>query len=66
MKTTELREMSISDIQERIEAEKAELVRLKLNHHISPLDNPIKIRQTRRNIARMLTVLSQKQKNENR
>lgn len=58
--------MSISDIQERIEAEKAELVRLKLNHHISPLDNPIKIRQTRRNIARMLTVLSQKQKNENR
>ncbi|HHU00424.1 50S ribosomal protein L29 [Xiashengella succiniciproducens] len=66
MKTTEIREMSISDIQERIEAEKAELVRLKLNHHISPLDNPIKIRQTRRNIARMLTVLSQKQKNENR
>ena len=36
MKTTEIREMSISDIQERIEAEKAELVRLKLNHHISP------------------------------
>lgn len=66
MKTTEIREMSISDIQERIEAEKAELVRLKLNHHISPLDNPIKIRQTRRNIARMLTVLSQKQKIENR
>ena len=66
MKTTEIREMSISDIQERIEAEKAELVRLKLNHQISPLDNPIKIRQTRRNIARMLTVLSQKQQTENR
>jgi large subunit ribosomal protein L29 len=30
---------------------------MKLNHHINPLDNPMKLRQTRRNIARLMTEL---------
>lgn len=64
MKTSEIIEMTISEIEERLDAEKQELVRMNLNHHISPLDNPMKIRQTRRNIARMLTILRQKQLNE--
>jgi len=64
MKTSEIREMTNSEIQERLEAEKQELIRTNLNHHISPLENPMKIRQTRRNIARMLTILRQKQLND--
>ncbi|HBG88118.1 MAG: 50S ribosomal protein L29 [Bacteroidales bacterium] len=64
MKTSEINEMSISEIEERIDTERAELVRLTLNHNISPLDNPMKIREARKNIARMLTILSQKQLNE--
>jgi large subunit ribosomal protein L29 len=32
-----------------------------MNHAISPLDNPMKIRETRRNIARLETILRQKQ-----
>jgi len=64
MKTSEITEMTISEIEERIDAEQQELARITLNHHISPLENPMKIRESRRNIARMLTILSQKQLNE--
>jgi len=64
MKTSEIKEMTISEIEERLDAEKQELTRMTLSHHISPLDNPMKIRQSRRNIARMLTILRQKQLTE--
>ena len=63
MKTSEIREMSIAEIEERVDTQKMELARLVLNHHISPLDNPMKIKQTRKDIARMLTILSQKVNN---
>jgi len=60
MKAKEIREMTIKEIQERIEAEKSMLLKLKLNHAITPLDNPMKIRETRRNIARLKTILNEK------
>ncbi|MBS2097196.1 50S ribosomal protein L29 [Carboxylicivirga linearis] len=64
MKVQEIKELSVSEIQERIETEKAALQQLELNHATSPLDNPMKIRHTRRNIARLTTVLGQKQLTE--
>jgi len=64
MKSSEIREMTPSEIQERIETLSQELVRMKLNHTISPLENPMKIKHTRRDIARMKTILRQKQLNE--
>ncbi|MBN1144087.1 MAG: 50S ribosomal protein L29 [Bacteroidales bacterium] len=63
MKTSEIRELSAKEIEERIENEKNLIFRQKMNHAISPLDNPMKIRETRRNIARLETLLRQK-KNE--
>ena len=57
MKTSEIRELSTPDLLERIDTEKTMLVRLKLNHAISPLDNPRKINEARVNIARLLTEL---------
>ena len=62
MKTTEIREFSVKEIAERIENEKALSFKQKMNHAISPLDNPQKIKETRRNIARMETILRQKNK----
>ncbi len=62
MKTSEIRELSAKEIQERIENEKNLIFRQRMNHAISPLDNPMKIRETRRNIARLETILRQKQK----
>jgi large subunit ribosomal protein L29 len=57
MKISEIRELSTSDLLERIDTEKTMLVRLKLNHAISPLDNPQKITQARKTIARLMSEL---------
>lgn len=64
MKSSEIKEMSPQEIEERIDTLGQELVRMKLNHTISPLENPMKIRQARKDIARMKTILRQKQLNE--
>ena len=64
MKTSEIRELSVKEIEERLDNEKLFLVKQKLNHAISPLDNPMKIKESRRNIARLKTILLQKKKEE--
>jgi len=63
MKTKEIRELSIKEMEERIDAEKNTLIRLHLNHAISPLDNPMKIRHTRRNIAKLETEVGLRKRN---
>lgn len=64
MKASELKELTVKELEERLETEKSLLVKQKLNHTVSPLDNPLKIKDSRRNIARMKTVLSQKKQAE--
>jgi large subunit ribosomal protein L29 len=64
MKTPEVRELSIKDLRERIETEKTNYVRQKNNHAVSPAEDSSKISKSRRNIARMLTILSQKEREE--
>ena len=65
MKVTEVREMSIADLRDRIEVEKNNLDTMKLNHAISPLEDMSKIRKTRQDIARMITILAEKEKQQN-
>ena len=60
MKTAEIREMAISDLVERLEAEQAKLATLKVNHAVSPVEDTTGIKKARRDIARMQTVLQQK------
>ena len=60
MKTAEIKELSVADLVERIEAEKANLAKMKVTHSVSPVENSTNIRKTRRDIARRLTVLRQK------
>ncbi|MBR5200038.1 MAG: 50S ribosomal protein L29 [Bacteroidales bacterium] len=62
MKASEVREMSIADLRERIEIEKANLDTLKVNHTISPLEDTSKIAKVRKDIARMMTILAEKEK----
>ena len=61
MKASEIREMSVADIRERIEIEKANLDTMKINHTISPLEDTSKIAKARRNIASMMTILAEKE-----
>ena len=60
MKSAEIKDMSVQDLQERIDAEKAKLSQLKVQHAVSPVENPSIIKKSRRDIARMLTILRQK------
>ena len=60
MKSAEIKDSSTKDQQERIETEKAQLAKLKVQHAVSPVENPSIIKKNRRDIARMLTVLRQK------
>ena len=61
MKASEVREMSIADLRERIELEKNNLETMKVNHTISPLEDTSKIAKARKDIARMMTILAQKE-----
>ncbi|MDL2304056.1 50S ribosomal protein L29 [Bacteroides sp. OttesenSCG-928-D19] len=63
MKIAEIREMSTTDLVERVEAEVVNYNQMILNHSISPLDNPVKIKQLRRTIARMKTELRERELN---
>lgn len=64
MKTREIKELTTAEIQERVAAENEALVRMKLNHAISPLDNPSLIKETRRTIARLNTELRYRELNQ--
>jgi large subunit ribosomal protein L29 len=55
MKQEVVRELSTNEIRERLEEEKKQLVKLKLNHAVSPLENPNKIKAYRKTIARLVT-----------
>ena len=61
MKMSEVKELSTNELIERIEVEKNTLVRMRLNHAVSPLDNPMKLKFARKNIARMMTELNKRQ-----
>ena len=63
MKISEIRELSTSDILERIDTEKTLMVRMKLNHAITPLDNPQKVKEVKLTIARLLTELRTRELN---
>jgi len=64
MKTREIKELNNKEIQERMNAEIEHIDRLKLNHSISPLDNPLQIKEVRRTIARFATELRQREINQ--
>jgi large subunit ribosomal protein L29 len=63
MKYSEIKEYTTKELEERIKENNALIIRLKLNHAISPLENPLKIRITRRDTAKMMTELQKRQLN---
>ena len=65
MKKESLRELSISDLNDRLAQAREQLVKMNLNHAASPLENPNLIRATRKNIARILTELRRRELEQN-
>ena len=64
MKIAEIKELETNDLVEKLENAQAALATMKLNHNISPLENPSQIKAARRDIARMKTVLRSRELNK--
>ena len=62
MKITEIREKTSAELMELLKEQKAELFHLRFQHAIKQLDNPQKIVETKKTIARILTVITEKEK----
>lgn len=63
MKKVEIKELSTQDLRDRLEQMEQEYTQLKINHSVSPIDNPARIRKDRRMIARVKTELRQRELN---
>ncbi|AZI21134.1 50S ribosomal protein L29 [Chryseobacterium taklimakanense] len=61
MKNADIKNLSAGDLQNKLAELKAEYTKLKLAHKISPVENPIQIRDLRKTIARLNTELTNKQ-----
>ncbi len=59
MKAKEIREMSAEDLQKKLNQLKEELFHLRFQLAINQLDNPHKITDVKRDIARVLTVMNE-------
>lgn len=64
MNTADIRNLSIEELQAKIAEEKANFESLKMSHVVSPIGNPIEIRNARKQIARLMTILTEKQKQQ--
>lgn len=61
MKQQVIRDLSTPDMIERLNEEKERLVKLKLSHSVSPIENPQTIKEQRRTIARLKTELRRRE-----
>ena len=64
MKKEDIVELTTDELQLRLQEEKTMYSKLVLNHAISPIENPMKIRITRRGIAMIKTELTRRQRSE--
>lgn len=61
MKNQEIIELTTDELKERIATEKAALNKLKMNHVVTPLENPGEIKKLRRTVSRMMTELRKRE-----
>jgi len=61
MKQAEIKELSVEELQQRLAETKKEYSDLKVAHSVTPLENPMQIRKTRRTVARLATELTKRE-----
>ncbi|MDP9728510.1 50S ribosomal protein L29 [Alicyclobacillus tolerans] len=61
MKAKDIRELSTEEIEKRVDSLKDELFNLRFQHATGQLENPMRIRQVRKDIARAKTILKQRE-----
>jgi large subunit ribosomal protein L29 len=60
MKAKEIIDMPLDELKEKLELEEERMLKLKLNHAVSAIENPMVIRHKRRDIARIKTELQKR------
>ena len=61
MKNSEIRALNIDELRQKIKGENEALQKLKFAHAVSPIENPMKIKETKKLVARLMTALSKKE-----
>jgi large subunit ribosomal protein L29 len=64
MKTTEIRQLSTVDLVDKLREEKTLLQKMNFSHAVSPIENPMKIKASRRLVARYLTELNRRKQEQ--
>ena len=62
MKQQEITKLSVDEVKSRIEGLKGQLAKIKVNHKVTPLENPSQIRKMRREVAQLKTELTKREK----
>lgn len=65
MKASEIRAMSLDEMQRKAADLKEELFNLRFQHEIGQLENPLKMKQTKRDIARIKTIIKESERQDN-
>ncbi|KPM31425.1 50S ribosomal protein L29 [Croceitalea dokdonensis DOKDO 023] len=61
MKQAEIKELSVEELQLKLTEVKKEYADLKVAHAVTPLENPLLIRKTRKTVARLATELTKRE-----
>ncbi len=61
MKQAEIKELSVEELQQKLAELKKEYADLQMAHAVTPLENPLQIRKTRRTVARLATELTKRE-----
>ncbi|WP_114778251.1 50S ribosomal protein L29 [Botryobacter ruber] len=61
MKNSEIRALSLEELKDKLAAESTNMQNLRFAHAISPLENPMRIRETKREIARLNTEIRRRE-----
>lgn len=61
MKASEIRELSVAELNEKLSNLKAELFNLRFQHAINQLENPMRMKAVKRDIARIKTIITEKE-----
>jgi len=61
MKKSEIEKLSLEDLRDKLVEFHKQLTDLKMNHAVSPLENPLQIKTVRKTVARLLTAITAKQ-----
>jgi large subunit ribosomal protein L29 len=61
MKQSEIKELSVEALREKLTGLKKEYDDLKMSHAVTPLENPLQLRKARRTVARLATELTKRE-----